>query len=92
MMAWDQIARDWAKGALDDPEFAELLRERKSAMLRQSIAAGGLDTVTSATKNAVSMGKQVGLSAPETLAALTRAVEWLDLGYISSRSRGMARF
>ena len=92
MAGWQQVARDWAKIALENDTFAEALRARRDELATASLQAGGLDSVTQATKNAISMGKAVGLSGPDTLAALTKAVAWLDLGVIPSQSRGFARF
>lgn len=92
MANWQQVARDWAKIALGNDTFATALRARRDELATASITAGGLDSVTQATKNAISMGKTVGLNGPETLAAMTKAVEWLDLGMVPSQTRGFARF
>ena len=85
-------AKAWAKAGLRDPSFAVCLRDAYSAMLRQSIAAGGLDVVTSATKNGVSMAKQVGLSVPEAMQAMGLAIDWIDAGIIPCQSRAFGRF
>jgi hypothetical protein len=53
---------------------------------------GGLATVTQATKNGVSMGKTMGLSIPDTLTAMGRAMEWIDLGYVPQQSKSFGRF
>lgn len=47
-----------------------------------SLGKGGLDSVTSASKNGVSMQKTVGLTEPQRQDALRLALQWLDLGYI----------
>lgn len=92
MASWVQVARDWAKGGIDNPKFAKLVKQRRDELFTASLTAGGLDKMTSATKNGVSMGMEVGLSGPETLAALTRACEWIEAGFIPSQSTGYGRF
>jgi hypothetical protein len=51
-----------------------------------------LDKVTSATKNGVSMGKQVGLSVPETMDAMSKAISFIDLGIVPVTTRTLGRF
>jgi hypothetical protein len=51
-----------------------------------------LDKVTSATKNGVSMAKQVGLSVPEAMQAMGLAIDWIDAGIIPCQSRAFGRF
>jgi hypothetical protein len=58
----------------------------------QSIADGGLDKVTSATKNGVSMAKQVGLTVPEAMTAMGMALDWIEAGYVPCQSRSYGRF
>lgn len=82
----------WAKGAMTNPRAAGLIRARYDALFTQSLSAGGLDTVTQATKNSVSMGKAIGLSVIETLEALGLAKDWIDAGYIPCQSRSFGRF
>lgn len=88
----NQAAKEWAKIGLADNAFAYSLKVKYRALATQSIAPGGLDSVTQATKNAVSMGKQVGLSVLDTMAAMRIALEWIDLGYIPMQSRTLGRF
>jgi predicted dinucleotide-utilizing enzyme len=85
-------AKAWAKAGLRDPSFAVCLRDAYSAMLRQSIAAGGLDVVTSATKNGVSMTKTIGLKPLEGMEAMGIALDWIALGVVPSTSRALGRF
>jgi hypothetical protein len=65
---------------------------RYDALLLQSIAPGGLDNVTNATKNGVSMAKQNGLTVPEAMEAMGRALEFISLGYIPAQSKALGRF
>ena len=87
-----QVAGVWAKAGLCDTQVAARLRTNYRALVLQSMEPGGLSTVTSATKNGVSMGKSLGLSIPDTLEAMEMAVTWIDLGYVPCRSRTAGRF
>jgi hypothetical protein len=82
----------WAAQGLKNVQFANLLRKRYNDLLIASISEGGLDKVTSATKNGVSMGKQVGLSVPETMDAMSKAISFIDLGIVPVTTRTLGRF
>lgn len=88
----NQAAKEWAKIGLSDNAFAFTLKTKYRALVDQSITPGGLDSVTQATKNAVSMGKQIGLSVLDTMAAMRIALEWIELGYVPMQSRTLGRF
>ena len=75
-----------------DREIAEKLSTNYRALVLQSMEPGGTATVTSATKNGVSMGKAMGLSIPETMEAMQTALGWIELGFVPCRSRSFARF
>jgi hypothetical protein len=87
-----QVARQWAKHGIGNDKFAALLATRYNALMEQSIADGGLDKVTSATKNGVSMAKQVGLSVPEAMQAMGLALDLIEAGIIPCQSRAFGRF
>ena len=87
-----QVAREWAKAGLCDATIAAKMRTNHRALVLQSMEPGGLASVTQATKNGVSMGKTMGLSIADTLTAFSRAIEWLNLGYVPQQSRSIARF
>lgn len=82
----------WATQGLKNVQFANLLRKRYNELLTASISDGGLDKVTSATKNGVSMGKQVGLSVPDTMEAMSKALSFIDLGIVPYTNRTLGRF
>lgn len=82
----------WAAQGLKNVQFANLLRKRYNELLTASISEGGLDKVTSATKNGVSMGKQVGLSVPDTMDAMSKAISFIDLGIVPYTTRTLGRF
>ena len=94
VMAGDvrKAAMIWAKGAMRNPAQTRLIRARYDALFTQSLSAGGLDTVTNATKNSVTMGKAIGLTVIETLEALGMAVDWIEAGAIPCQSRSLGRF
>jgi hypothetical protein len=94
MANWVQTARDWARRGIDDPKFASKLKARRNAVSDASLTAGGLQQITSASKNGVSTTINGGtsLSPQEEMAALTRACEWVDLGCVPSQSRSFGRF
>jgi hypothetical protein len=91
-MGSDRVSRMWAAQGLKNVQFANLLRKRYNDLLIASISEGGLDKVTSATKNGVSMGKQVGLSVPETMDAMSKAISFIDLGIVPVTTRTLGRF
>ncbi len=91
-MGSDRVSRMWAAQGLKNVQFANLLRKRYNDLLTASISEGGLDKVTSATKNGVSMGKQVGLSVPDTMDAMSKAISFIDLGIVPYTTRTLGRF
>ena len=82
----------WATQGLKNVQFANLLRKRYNDLLVASISDGGLDKITTATKNGVSMGKQVGLSVPETMEAMSKAISYIDIGIVPYTTRTLGRF
>jgi hypothetical protein len=91
-MGVDSVSKLWGNQGLKNVQFANLLRKRYNDLLIASISEGGLDKVTSATKNGVSMGKQVGLSVPETMEAMSKAISYIDLGLVPYTTRTYGRF
>ena len=88
----DSVSKLWARQGMKNARFLNLLRARYNALLLQSIADGGLDKVTSATKNGISMGKQVGLSVPDVMEAMEKALSYVELGQVPVTSRTLGRF
>jgi len=91
-MGVDSVSRIWGSQGVKNVQFANLLRKRYSDLLIASISDGGLDKVTQATKNGVSMGKQVGLSVPDTMEAMSKAISYIDLGVVPYTKRTLGRF
>ena len=86
------MSKLWGNQGLKNVQFANLLRKRYNELMIASISEGGLDKVTSATKNGVSMGKQAGLSVPETMEAMSKAISYIDLGLVPYTTRTYGRF
>jgi hypothetical protein len=91
-MGVDNVSKLWGNQGLKNVQFANLLRKRYNELMIASISEGGLDKVTSATKNGVSMGKQAGLSVPETMEAMSKAISYIDLGLVPYTTRTYGRF
>jgi len=87
-----KAAMVWAKGALRNPSQTRVIRSRYDSLFAQSLTAGGLNTVTNASKGSTSMGMAMGLSVVETLEALGMAVGWIEAGSIPCQSRSLGRF
>lgn len=87
-----QVARDWAKAGIRDGSIAASLATYHRALVLQSMSPGGLNTVTSATKNGVSMGKSMGLDVADTMTAMGYALDWIETGYVPCQSRSYGRF
>jgi hypothetical protein len=88
----DSVSKLWARQAMKNARFLNLLKTRYDSLLIQSLSDGGLDKVTSATKNGVSMGKQVGLSVPDVMEAMEKALAYVELGQIPQTTRTLGRF
>lgn len=86
------VAKEWAKVGICNPAFVAKLRTARDELAIAMLSPGGMDSITSATKNSVSMAKAQGLNIPDTLAAMNRALDWIQLGYIPTMSRSFARF
>lgn len=57
-----------------------------------ALSRGGLDSVTSATKNGVTMQKMIGLDEDKRASALRLALQYLEAGMITPASRALGRF
>ena len=86
------VAQLWYKAYLNDAGLESTIRSAHSALVAASLSPGGLHTVTNASKNAVSMGKSMGLSISQTLSALTLTIESIEAGFWMGSSRTKAYF
>jgi hypothetical protein len=91
-----QVAREWAKAGLCDAQIAAKLRSSYRALVLASMEPNGLSSLASATKNGASMamatGEQMGLTKQETMTAMGKALEWIEIGYVPQQSRSLGRF
>jgi hypothetical protein len=89
-------ARDVAKNLFHyahcNPKRVLEIRNAFDAAMSGALTKGGMDNITSATKNGVTMAKLVGLNEGERQNALRMAIEWLDAGFVPSQSRSFGRF
>jgi hypothetical protein len=72
--------------------IAQIRAAFDEAVAGGALSKGGLDVVTSATKNGVSVQKMVGLDEGSRQTALRIALQWLDAGYAPPTGRSLARF
>jgi hypothetical protein len=56
------------------------------------LTKGGLDSITSATKNSVTMQKMIGLNESDRQNALRWALDYLQNGFVPAQSRSLGRF
>lgn len=81
-----QTALDLFKWAYCDAEkTASVKSAYDSAMTGGALTKGGLDSITTATKNGVTMQKMIGLSEPDRVRSLRWACLWLDAGVCPSQ-------
>lgn len=78
----------WAYG--DASRVADIRAAFDNAISGGAITKGGMDSVTSAGKNGVTMTKLVGLDEGSRQTALRLALTWLNQGFApGNRSRGI---
>jgi hypothetical protein len=85
------VARNWFTWAHRDAKNTNAIRKAFNDCMAGSLGKGGLDVVTSASKNGISMQKTVGMSESERMDALRIAIQWLDQGFVTS-NRSLGRF
>lgn len=96
MANWIQFARDAAVIGINNPKMAVKIKERRDELFAATLTDGGLDKLASSSKNGISMAVMTGnnqsMSKTEELAALQRAVEWIEAGAVPSQTRSLTRF
>jgi hypothetical protein len=85
------VARNWFAWANGNPKNTTAIRSAFNDCMSGSLGKGGMDSVTSASKNGISMQKTVGMSESERMDALRIAIQWLDQGFVTS-NRSLGRF
>ncbi len=88
-----QVARNLFAWAKDNAKrTAQIQSAFDDAVAGGALTKGGLDSITSATKNSVTMSKMVGMNENDRQTALRLAVQWLAAGYAPATSRSLGRF
>jgi hypothetical protein len=78
----------WAYG--DASRVADIRAAFDAAISGGALTKGGMDSITSAGKNGVTMAKVIGLDESSRQTALRLALTWLNQGFApGTRSRGI---
>lgn len=89
-------AKDIAKNlfyyAKGNPQRIAAIQSAFDASVAGALTKGGMDMVTSAAKNNVSMQKLVGMNETDRQNALRWALQYLMSGFVPSQSRSIGRF
>jgi len=87
-----EVARNLFQYANGNPQRIAGIKTAFDAAMGGALTKGGMDSITSATKNGVTMAKLVGLNETERQTALRMAMEYLGNGFVPSSSRSLGRF
>jgi|688.fasta_scaffold58740_3 hypothetical protein len=87
-----EVAKNLFHYARGNPQRVLAIRNAFDAAMTGALTKGGMDLITNANKNGVSMSKLAGMHEGERQTALRYAIMWLDAGFIPSQSRAVGRF
>ena len=87
-----EVARNLFHYANGNPQRIAGIKSAFDAAMGGALSKGGMDSITSATKNGVTMAKLVGLNEVERQTSLRMAIEFLGIGFVPSSSRSLGRF
>lgn len=87
-----EVARNLFHYANGNPQRIAGIKSAFDACMGGALTKGGMDSITSATKNGVTMAKLVGLNEVERQTALRMAMEYLGNGFVPVSSRSLGRF
>ena len=87
-----EVARNLFHYANGNPQRIAWIKSAFDAAMGGALSKGGMDSITSATKNGVTMAKLVGLNEVERQTALRMAMEYLNIGFVPTSSRSLGRF
>ena len=87
-----EVARNLFHYANGNPPRIAGIKSAFDAAMGGALSKGGMDSITSATKNGVTMAKLVGLNEVERQTALRMAMEYLNIGFVPASSRSLGRF
>jgi len=89
-------AKDIAKNlfyyAKGNPQRIAAIQSAFDASVAGALTKGGMDMVTTAAKNNISMQKLVGMNETDRQNALRWALQYLMSGFVPSQSRSIGRF
>lgn len=86
------IARNLFYYAKGNPQRIAAIQAAFDESVAGALSKGGLDMISSASKNNVSMSKLVGMPEMDRQNALRWALAYLAAGFVPSSSRSFARF
>jgi hypothetical protein len=87
-----EVARNLFYYAQGNPQRIASIRSAFDSSVAGALTKGGLDSITSATKNSVTMQKMIGLNESDRQNALRWALDYLQNGFIPAQSRSLGRF
>jgi hypothetical protein len=87
-----EVARNLFHYANGNPQRIAGIQSAFDAAMGGALSKGGMDSITQATKNGVTMSKLVGLNEVERQTALRMAMEYLGNGFVPASSRSLGRF
>lgn len=87
-----EVARNLFYFAQGNPQRIASIRSAFDASVAGALTKGGMDSITSATKNSVTMQKMIGLNESDRQNALRWALDYLQYGFVPAQSRSIGRF
>jgi len=87
-----EVAKNLFQYANGNPQRIAGIKTAFDAAMNGALSKGGMDSITQATKNGVTMQKMIGLNEGERQTALRMAMEYLSIGFVPSSSRSLGRF
>lgn len=87
-----EVARNLFFYAKGNPQRIASIQAAFDASVAGALTKGGMDVISSASKNNVSMTKLVGMNETDRQNALRWALQYLMAGFVPSQSRSAGRF
>jgi hypothetical protein len=86
------VARNLFQYAVGDAGRIAAIQAAFDSSVAGALTKGGMDMMTSATKNSVTMQKMIGLNEGDRQNALRLALDYLTAGFVPMQSKSRARF
>lgn len=87
-----EVARNLFHYAKGNADRIAAIKTAFDAAMMGPLTKGGMDSITGAMKNGVSMNKLVALNEQDRQTALRMTLQWLAVGFLPSQSRSQGRF